>query len=332
LQILPRARNVWFVSFPHAEVLDTAGPWAVLCQANDCVGREAYRLQLVSPFGGTVRTRHKLAMAGARSLREMARRPKPDLLIIAGGSPFPPLPRAEQKLAAFLRVHRRGIPRIVSICTGAFVLGEAGLLDGREATTHWKFTAELARRFPKTRVLPDSIYVRDGRVWTSAGVTSGIDLTLSLVEEDLGHAVAMAVAQELVLFLRRSGHQAQFSGLLERQRSEPPRSRDLTAFVLEHLDEPLSVERLATQLGLTTRTFARWCRNELEESPAAFVRRVRLDEARRLLAETTLPLKAVAARTGLGDASTLFRLFSARLGISPAEYRDRFRAKVARSA
>jgi transcriptional regulator GlxA family with amidase domain len=329
LQIPPRPRNVWFVSFPHAEVLDTAGPWAVFGQANDCVGREVYRLKLVSPAGGTVRTRHALALAGARSLRSLARAPKPDMLIVAGGSPFPPPPGPEREFAVWLRAHQSGIPRVISICTGAFVLGEAGLLDGRNATTHWKFSSELARRFPKARVTSDNIYVRDGRVLTSAGVTSGIDLTLSLVEADLGHEVALAVAQELILFLRRSGHQAQFSGLLERQGGEPSRLRDLTAFVLEHLDEPLSVERLAQRLGLSTRTFARFCRNELEESPAAFVRHVRLDEARRLLAETDLPLKDIAARTGIGDASTLHRSFDDRLGITPAEYRSRFRANHA---
>jgi transcriptional regulator GlxA family with amidase domain len=319
-------RQVWFVTFPDAEVLDLSGPWAVLGHANDLVGRTVYALHLVSPLGGPISTRHALTLGGARSLRQMTRLGRPDLLVVAGGSRSATLPPAEMKLAGWLRRHHSEIPRLVSICTGAFLLGEAGLLDGRRATTHWKFLPDFKQRFPKIKVVEESIFVRAGRIWTSAGVTAGIDLALALVEEDHGHAVAMAVARDLLLFLRRSGHQAQFSELLKRQGGEPPRLRDLSSFVLEHLHEPLSVERLARTLGMSSRTFARWCRQELRESPAALVRRHRLDEAQRLLTETGLPLKDVAARTGVGDSSTLWRLFTRELGVTPAEYRDRFLA------
>jgi transcriptional regulator GlxA family with amidase domain len=175
-------------------------------------------------------------------------------------------------------------------------------------------------------LVDEGIYVKDRGVWTSAGITAGIDLTLALVEEDHGHQVAMKVARRLVLFLRRSGNQAQFSSALRRQEKEPPRLRDISTFVLERLDQPLPVERIAAGVGMSPRTLSRWCREHLDESPAELVRRFRVDEARRLLEESALPLKDITARTGLGDASTMWRAFTQRLGVTPAEYRQRFAA------
>jgi transcriptional regulator GlxA family with amidase domain len=318
--------KVWVVIFPGSEMLDLSGPWEVLSHANDALGYEAYVLHLVTPLGGEVRTRHGLVVSGARSLRFAERRGTPDVLLIAGGAPQWPLPRPEAQLVRWLAIHQRQIPKLVSICTGAFVLGEAGLLDGRRATTHWRFSADLRVRFPKAIVSEEGIFERDGRVWTSAGITAGIDLTLVLVEEHHGRATAMAVSKNLLLFLRRSGRQAQFSESLKRQEHEPARLRDITSHVLEHLDQSLPVERLARDLGMSSRSLARWCRDELGESPAALVRRLRIDQARRLLEETTLPLKTVASRSGLGDASTLWRIFAQHLGVTPAEYRTRFRS------
>jgi transcriptional regulator GlxA family with amidase domain len=173
-------------------------------------------------------------------------------------------------------------------------------------------------------VVDEGIFVQDGPVWTSAGVTAGIDLALALVERDHGHGVAMQVAKRMVLFLRRSGHQAQFSEALRRQEQEPPRLRDIASFVLEHLAEPLPVARIATGVGMSQRSLSRWCREHLDGSPAELVRKLRLDEARRLLEATTLPLKDVTARTGMGDASTFWRVFTHDLGVTPSEYRQRF--------
>jgi transcriptional regulator GlxA family with amidase domain len=161
-------------------------------------------------------------------------------------------------------------------------------------------------------------------VWTSAGVTAGIDLTLALVEAEHGHQVAMAVAKRMVLFLRRSGNQAQFSSALQRQEKEPPKMRDISTFVLEHIDEPLPVERIAAKVGMSPRSLSRWCREHLHESPAELVRKLRVDEARRLLEETSLPVKDIAVRTGLADTSTLWRAFVEHLGVTPAGYRERF--------
>ncbi len=321
-------KQVWFLVAPQSGLLNIGGPWEVLGNANDILGRTAYECALVGPKAPQVRTRHGLVVAGVRPLPRSTFR-LPDLAIVAGGSPRTPLPEEQARIAAWLRRHHAGIGTIVSICTGAFVLGEAGLLDGRRAMTHWLYLRELQARFPKARVVEEGIFVRDGRVWTSAGLTAGIDLTLALVEEDHGHAVAMAVAKRLVLFLRRSGHQAQFSSALQRQEKEPAKLRDISAFVLEHVDEALPVERVAAGIGMSPRSLSRWCREHLDESPAELVRRLRTEEVRRLLEETSLPLKDITARTGFGDPSTLWRAFTQRLGVTPAAYRQRFTAAPA---
>ena len=315
-------KRVWFLVVPGTGVLDIAGPWEVLGHANDVLGRTAYDLALHGPRAPSAETRHGLVVGGIQPLPRRGER-LPDVAIVAG-APVRPMPEVDGRLVPWLRRFHRRIPTLVSICTGAFVLGAAGLLDGRRATTHWMFLDELRARFPAARVVDEGIFVRDGRIWTSAGITAGIDLTLALVEEDHGRRVAMAVARRLVLFLRRSGNQAQFSAALRRQEKEPPRLRDISAFVVEHIDEALPVERIAAGAGLSARSLSRWCREHLGESPAELVRRLRIDEARRLLEETSLPLKEVTARTGLGDASTMWRVFTRRLGVTPAAYRQRF--------
>jgi transcriptional regulator GlxA family with amidase domain len=317
----PDPHRVWFLVPPRTGLLNLAGPWEVFGHANDSLGRVAYQLDLFGP-AAEVHTRHGLLLGGVRPLPR-GRTRLPDTLVVAGAPRNAP-PGEQAPLATWLRRFHRRIPRVVSICTGAFLLGAAGVLDGRRATTHWLLLDELRALVPKADVVDEGIYVRDGPVWTSAGITAGIDLALALVEEDHGHRVAMEVAKRLVLFLRRSGNQAQFSSALRRQEDEPARFPELSAFVHEHMDKPLPVERFAAGVGMSPRTLSRWCREHLRESPAALVRRLRLDEARRLLAETSLPLKDITARTGLGDPSTMWRVFTRRLGVTPAEYRQRF--------
>jgi transcriptional regulator GlxA family with amidase domain len=325
------AKRVWFLAAPNTGLLNIAGPWEVLGHANEVLGRAAYQLELVGPSAPALKTSHGISVGGIRALPRTRFRP-PDVAIVAGGSPRTPLPDGEARLAAWLRRHHATIPTIASICTGTFVLGEAGLLDGHRATTHWLNLGDLRARFPAARVVDDGIFVRDGHVWTSAGLTAGIDLTLAMVEEDHGHSTAMAVAKRLVLFLRRSGNQAQFSSALQRQEKAPLKLRDISTYVLDHVDQPLPVDRIAAAIGMSPRTLTRWCRDHLSESPAELVRRLRLDEARRLLEETSLPLKDITARTGFGDASTLWRAFTQRLGLTPAAYRQRFTAMAQPSA
>lgn len=330
LSMKRRAQHVWFLVFPDSELLDVSGPWSVLGYANEAIGRELYCTRLLTPAAGAVRTRHGMVLGNALSLEEASRLAAPDMFVVAGAGLDNGRSSVERSAAAWLRERHRDIGRIISICTGAFVLGEAGLLDRRHATTHWLYRNELKQRFPKAKVVEDEIYLRDGRVWTSAGITAGIDLMLALVEEDLGPATAMTVAKALVLFLRRSGQQAQFSQLLARQEREPVRLRGLLATVAERLDEPLDVAALADEAGMSARTLTRVCARDFGETPAALIRRLRLDEARRLLEETALPLKAVARRVGVGDESTLWRLFTRDLGVTPAEYRSRFSARPQR--
>jgi transcriptional regulator GlxA family with amidase domain len=331
LEAVRRAtKRVWFLVVPRTGLLDIAGPWEVLGHANDVLGRPAYRLELRGPRTPATETRYGLVVNGLRPLpRRVPQGGLPDLAIVAG-APVNQRPGEQTALVAWLRRFHARIPTLVSICTGAFVLGAAGVLDGRRATTHWMSLDQLRARVPTARVVDEGIFVHDRGVWTSAGVTAGIDLTLALVEADHGREVAMAVARRLVLFLRRSGHQAQFSAALARQEKGPPELRDISSFVVEHLDEPLAVDRIAAGVGMSARTLSRWCRQHLGEAPAELVRRLRLDEARRLLEETDLPLKEITARTGLGDTSTLWRVFTRRLGVTPAVYRERFaRQRVA---
>jgi transcriptional regulator GlxA family with amidase domain len=321
----PSSKMVWFLVVPRTSMINVAGPWEVLGHANDLLGREAYGLQAFGPSAPATQTRFGLCLSGVRPLPSRLDHP-PDTVVVAGASPADPMPVDHTPIVPWLRRNRPRIKTVVSICTGAFALAAAGLLDGRRATTHWMYLNELRARFPKVHVIDEGIYVKDRGVWTSAGVTAGVDLALALVEEDHGHALAMRVAKRMVLFLRRSGHQAQFSSTLRPQERESPRLRDISTFVVKHIDERLPVERIAAQVGMSPRTLSRWCRKNLEESPAELVRRLRVAEARRLLEETTLPLKDVTERTGLGDQSTLWRVFTHDLGLTPAEYRHRFAA------
>jgi transcriptional regulator GlxA family with amidase domain len=315
-------KRVWILVVPGTGLLNIAGPTDVFGIANQVLHRNAYELELLGPSAPISRTRYGVAVSGLRPLPKSCTR-LPDIAIVAG-SPVKSGPEIDEHLVPWLRRHHRRIPTVVSTCTGAFTLAKAGVLDGRRATTHWLYVDEFRARFPAVNVVDEGIFVKDGNVWTSAGVTAGIDLMLALVEADHGHHVAMEVAKLLVLFLRRSGNQAQFSSALQRQQGEPPKLRDISAFVLEHINEALPVQRIAEGVGMSVRTLSRWCREHLDESPAELVRRLRIDEARRLLEETSLPLKDITARTGLGDASTMWRVFTQRLGVTPAAYRERF--------
>lgn len=233
-------------------------------------------------------------------------------------------PEETAAMAAWLALAAPQARRVVSVCAGALVLAEAGLLDGKRATTHWKRFDELARNFPEVTVDRDSIYVHDGAIWTSAGVTSGFDLGLALVEEDLGTEVARQVAQDLILFLRRPGGQSQFSRFLAGQASGPGPIRDVQTWALEHLDHDLAVETLADRAAMSPRNFARVFSRQTGTTPARFVEEIRLEAARQRLEQGRETLEAVAARCGLGSALNLRRTFEKYLGVTPSEYRERF--------
>jgi transcriptional regulator GlxA family with amidase domain len=230
------------------------------------------------------------------------------------------------RITRWLREQATGVRRLGSVCSGAFILARAGLLDGKRVTTHWNASSELARAFPLLNVEPDQIYVKDGQTYTSAGITAGMDMALALVEEDFGRAVALKVAREFVMFLKRPGGQSQFSAHLAAQTAERSVIRDVQDWILENLSQPLGVDQLADHVGMSTRNFSRAFKHETQTTPAEYVEMARIDAARRLLEESDNPLKRVAHWCGFGDPNALRRAFVRRLGVSPADYRRRFQA------
>jgi transcriptional regulator GlxA family with amidase domain len=322
-------RRIAFLGPPQAVLMDLAGPWDVFNTANLLAGQpvKPYALELLSTSGDLrVETAGGLPLV-AHASASACRGPVDTLLVPAafGVDGFV----ADSDLVRQLRRLARRSRRVASVCGGAFVLAAAGLLDGRRATTHWRGCGDLARRYPSVTVEPDRIFVKDGNVYTSAGVTAGMDLALALVEEDLGRAVALAVARTLVLFIRRPGGQTQFSTALESQMAERDALRSLMAWAVEHLDEDLSVEALAARAHMSARNFSRVFTREVGKTPARYVERLRVDAARHLLEDTTTGHGEVARRCGFGGVNSMRRSFLRVLRIVPSAYRDRFQSERA---
>ncbi|MFI1968688.1 GlxA family transcriptional regulator [Streptomyces cinnamoneus] len=314
-------RDVLIVVYDGVQLLDVAGPLDVF----DRAGREAdagYRVRLASVGGWDVATSAGAALGVSADLARV--RKPPDTLVVAGGHGYaaaagdPDLVRHVRRLSA-------GARRTGSVCTGAFVLAEAGLLDGRRATTHWAYCTELAAGYPAVSVEPDAIFVRDGTVVTSAGVTAGIDLTLSLLEDDCGPEVARAVAKFLVVFMKRPGGQSQFGSRARNETLRGGALRDLVDAIDGDPSGDLSVPALAARLGMSRRHFSRLFTQEVGVSPGAYVERARVAVARSLLEGSADGVDAIAARCGFNTVETMRRAFVRETGVSPAAYRDRFR-------
>ena len=316
-------RRVVIVAFPGVQALDVTGPSEVFAVADRLAGG-AYEIELVAPDAAPFRTSSGLRLVPERSVQ--ACRGPIDTLVVAGGTGTADALR-DERLIAWLRSAAPRSRRVTSVCTGAFLLARAGLLDGRRATTHWASCAELARRHPEVRVERDPIFVRDGHVATSAGVTAGIDLALALVEEDLGPETALEVARWLVLFLKRPGGQAQFSAGLAAQAAEREPLRELQAWIADHVDADLSVPALAGRALMSPRNFARAFRREVGMTPAAYVESVRVERARLALEGGDLPVEEIARRCGFGTVETMRRAFRRRVSVSPSEYRTRFHTR-----
>jgi len=316
-------RTVLIAAFDGVQSLDITGPLEVFTgagryQAGRGAGSPAYRVRVGSLGGVPVRTSSGLTLVPDADLRAAA---DVHTLVVPGGegtrSPAP-------ELISWLRLHAPGLARITAVWTGAFLLAEAGLLAGRRVTTHWSASDALARRFPDVVVDPEPIYIRDGNIVTSAGVTAGIDLSLALVEEDLGRDAALAVARHLVVFLRRPGNQAQFSAQLRAQVAQRQPLREVQQWITERPAADLSVDSLATRAGLSARQFARTFAAETGMTPGQYVGKVRLEAARRLLEDTCDGIEQVARRCGYGTTEAMRRAFVRALGVSPAGYRHRF--------
>jgi transcriptional regulator GlxA family with amidase domain len=315
-------RRVVVVAFDGAQSLDITGPVEAFSIATRFFGAE-YASELVTPDGRPARCSSGLSLNADRSIHAV--RGAIDTLVVAGGAAAIEV-AADERVAAWIRDAAKRARRVASVCTGAFLLAEAGLLDGRRATTHWSECATLAGRYPQIAVEPDPIYVRDGKVYTSAGVTAGMDLALGLIEEDHGAQVALRTARSLVLFVRRPGGQSQFSAQLTAAPARRQPLRDVQAHIAEHPAADLSVPALASRAYMSERNFARAFRAETGMTPAAYVEAARVERARRELETTDLPIQAVAAQCGFGTVETMRRAFARRLGVNPAAYRARFAA------
>ncbi len=318
-----RTREVVFVVFPGLQALDLVGPMEVFAGANREVGTTAYRIRVAAAQAGAVTSAAGLDLHAPTALADV--RGGIDTLVVVGGDGTAAAAQDDGLVDEVRRI-ARSARRVTSVCSGAFVLARAGLLDGRRATTHWTVCDLLAELFPAVEVDPDPIFVRDGDVYTSAGVTAGMDLSLALVEDDLGRDVALAVARRLVLFLRRPANQSQFSAPLAAQMAERDGLRDAQRRVVEHPEQDCSVAALARLAAMSERHFARCFTEEVGMTPARFVERVRVETARRLLEDTDDGVEAVAARAGFGTAETMRRTFLRVVRTSPSDYRSRFRA------
>ncbi len=319
-----RPQRIAFVAYEGLEALDLTGPWEVLHTAGTIAGRPP-ELACLTSDGADVRSSSGLLY---RAVGAVGDAEAVDTLIVVGGFGVQRA-RADERLIAGIGRLAGSARRVVGVCSGAFLLAEAGLLDGRRATTHWAYCDRLAGEFPATDVDPDPIFVRDGHVLTSAGVTAGMDLALALAEEDHGREAALATARMLVVYARRPGGQSQFSVQLERGTASDPPLRELQAWIAEHPDEDLSVGSLAGRMHISERQLSRVFRRELGTTPADYVERVRVEAARALLETELDPLEAIAGRCGFASAEVMRRAFHRRVGASPREYRDRFRSPIA---
>lgn len=322
-------RRVVILAFPGVQPLDVAGPAEVF----SCACRLApgvYTVEVVA------RDRHPILAPGSGygivpgSTTAACRGPI-DTLMVAGGFGVEDA-LEDVSLVRWVRAAARRSRRVTSVCSGALLLAAAGLLDGHRATTHWASCDELRRRYPEVDVDPKPIFVRDGELWTAAGVTAGVDLALALVEDDLGPEVPREVARWLVVFLQRPGGQAQFSSHLASAPASRVPLRELQGWIADNLDEDLRVEALADRATMSPRNFARAFRRETGLTPAAYVEALRVEAARQRLERGSEPVDLVAARAGFGTPETMRRAFARRVGVAPAEYRARFRRAPNRAA
>lgn len=316
-------RSIVLLAFPNMQLLDISGPLQVFASANELVAQRGldplYAPRVVAAVAGPVTSSSGLAVL-AGSLRS-AKAPL-DTLIVPGGWGIREA-AADQRLIRWTQRHAPQCRRVASVCSGAFLLAEAGLLDGRRVATHWGRCDELAQAYPQLQVEADPIFIRDGDIWTSAGVTAGIDLALAMLEEDHGRALALDVARELVVFLKRPGGQSQFSAALSLQESDD-RFGELHAWMTSHLASDLSVPALAQRLHMSERSFMRHYKAHTGRTPARAVEQLRIEAAQRLLSETSWSIKRIAARCGFSSEETMRCSFVRQLRVAPQVYRERF--------
>ncbi|AKZ64458.1 AraC family transcriptional regulator [Herbaspirillum hiltneri N3] len=317
-------KKLTLVVFDGVQALDVAGPLDVFSEANLLLpARDHYQITLVGERPDSV------MCSSGMEFRVHVDYPNfhadSDLLLVAGG-PRVPEYRPDAAFMNWLNERVRGAAKFGAVCNGVFLLGHAGLLAGREVTTHWDHAERLSRQFPELNVRPDKIFVRDGNLFTCGGVTAGIDLCLALVAEDWGHELAVKVAKRLIVYIRREGGQSQYSPYLAVGPGEDSLVAKVLKYVTDHISDALTIEEIADAVGVSRRTFSRAFAKHANVTPSVFVEQVRIDFARKLLEETDVPLKTVAFRCGFSNATQMRMIFSRQLNTTPKAYRDGFRA------
>ena len=310
-------RKVVIVGAPPVQILDVTGPLEVFSSA------AGYDVVLGNPGEARMlRTSRNVALTDAIPIREITG--PIDTLVIAGGSGAE-TGSYDSDFMSWIAAAAARSRRVASVCTGTFLLGAAGLIDGKQVVTHWQYCDRLANEFPRTTVRPEPIFLKDGSIYTSAGISAGIDLALALVEEDLGHTTALNIARFLVMFLVRPGGQAQFSHMLAHQAGTSKPLRELQIWMMENLREDLTVEKLADRLGMSARHFTRVCLKEAKMNPGQFVDRMRVEAARQMIDSSNLGLKEIADASGFHTADAMRRTFLRVLGITAGDYLHRFK-------
>jgi transcriptional regulator GlxA family with amidase domain len=312
------------VVFDGVQALDVAGPLDVFAEANLLLPKkDHYEITLVGERPGSVVCSSGIEFKVHYDYPNF--HSESDLLLVAGGPRLPEY-RPDPVFLAWLKQRAQGAGRFGAVCNGVFLLAHAGLLAGREITTHWDHAERLSKQFPDANVRPDKIFVRDGNLFTCGGVTAGIDLCLSLVAEDWGHDLAVKIAKRLIVYIRRDGGQSQYSPYLAVGPDEDSLVAKVLKYVTDHISDALTIEGIADAVGVSRRTFSRAFAKHAQVTPSVFVEQVRIDFARKLLEETDVPLKTVAFRCGFHNATQMRMIFSRQLSITPKLYRERFRA------
>jgi transcriptional regulator GlxA family with amidase domain len=327
--LAPTTRLVVFLAYEDMNLLDLAGPLQAFATANrisaDAGGKALYETIVASARGGSVTSSAGLSVdtRAVASLDGM----KIDTVILAGGCKGEEF-IASPQLVEWIAAHAAAVRRLCSVCTGAFLLAAAGQLQGRRAATHWAWAERLQKNHPEVEVDADALFIQDGAIWTSAGVTAGIDLSLALIEEDNGHDIAIQTARQLVMFIKRTGGQSQFSAPLTKQARGDGKFASLHAWIAAHIGEDLSVARLADRASMSLRTFVRTYAAAVGNTPAKTVEAFRMEATCRALETTTLPLKTICAAVGYAEEQNLRRVFLRNFGISPLQYRAQFSGRT----
>lgn len=317
--------TVDIVIYPGFKAIEAVGPINVFDYANTQLAAlqrpPAYDLRIVSTTTGFIQSDTLVALPATKTLSMFS---PPDIAIIVGARQIEKALGDAPEIVDWIRRVSHRLVRLISLCSGSFFLAEAGVLDHKRAATHWSVSELLQRRYPRVTVDPDAIFIKEGPIWTSAGVTAGIDLALAMVEEDLGRDIALAVARDLVIYLKRPGGQSQFSVHLSSQMTNHPTIRELQDWILRNLDRKLAIPELAKRVAMSERNFTRLFTRETGHAPAEFIEIARFESARRLLEDVDLPLKSIAARSGFSSDDHMRRVFQRRFGVTPSAYRERF--------